>query len=80
LGVRSWPIVSDGKIVGMIDAASAVAETGGVLYPDQPLSVALEKMGSAHVDVLPVVSRADMRKILGVVTMPDVLAAYGVKC
>ena len=30
------------------------------IYPDQPLSLALEKMGEAGIDVLPVVSRADV--------------------
>jgi CIC family chloride channel protein len=79
-GVRAWPVVRSGRIIGMIDASSGVVEAAGMLYPDQPLSAALEKMGSAQVDVLPVVSRADICKILGVVTMPDVLAAYGVKC
>ena len=47
------------------------------IYPDQSLSLALEKMGSGGVDTLPVVSRADIRQFLGVLTLPDILNAYG---
>jgi CBS domain-containing protein len=47
------------------------------LHPDHPLSVALERMGSTHLDALPVVSRADVRKLEGVVTVQDVLSFYG---
>jgi hypothetical protein len=35
-------------------------------------------MGKFHFDVLPVVHRADIHKLEGVVTLPDVLNAYGV--
>ena len=48
------------------------------LHSDQTLSLALERMGTAKLHVLPVVSRADARHFLGIVTLPDVLAAYGV--
>jgi chloride channel protein, CIC family len=47
------------------------------LHPDHPLSVALERMGTTHLDALPVVSRADVRKLEGVVTVQDVLSFYG---
>jgi chloride channel protein, CIC family len=47
------------------------------LHPDHPLSVALERMGTTHLDVLPVVSRADVHKLEGVVTVQDVLSFYG---
>jgi hypothetical protein len=33
---------------------------------------------AAKVDVLPVVSRANVRDLLGVVVLPDVLSSYGV--
>ena len=48
------------------------------IHVDQPLSLALERMGSAGVDVLAVVSRADRSEILGVVTLQAVLKAYGI--
>ena len=47
------------------------------IYPDQSLSMALEQMGAAGVDSLPVVSRANHRQLLGVLTLPDILNAYG---
>ncbi len=48
------------------------------VHTDHPLSLALERMGTAGVDAIPVVSRADIRRIYGVLTLPNVLAAYGV--
>jgi CBS domain-containing protein len=35
-------------------------------------------MSKYHLDVLPVVHRADLHKLEGVVTLPDVLDAYGI--
>jgi CIC family chloride channel protein len=49
------------------------------IYPDHPLSLALERMGSAGTDTLPVVSRANRRRVQGVITVADVLRAYGLK-
>jgi len=40
--------------------------------------LALERMGAHQIEVLPVVSRADIHKLEGVVTLHDVLDAYGV--
>ena len=48
------------------------------VHEDHSLHVALERMGATQLDVLPVVSRADIHKLLGVVVLQDVLAAYGV--
>ena len=48
------------------------------LHSDQPLGLALARMGDTGHNVLPVVSRANARTIIGVVTLADVLHAYGV--
>jgi CIC family chloride channel protein len=48
------------------------------LHPDHSLTLALERMGAMRCTVLPVVSRADIRQLLGLVTLEDVLEAYGV--
>jgi CIC family chloride channel protein len=48
------------------------------VHPDHNLSIALERMGSSGQTVLPVVSRANVRKLMGVITLDDVLGAYGV--
>lgn len=47
------------------------------LHVDHPLSAALERMGATHLDVLPVVSRADIHQMEGVVTLKDILDSYG---
>jgi CIC family chloride channel protein len=49
------------------------------IHADQPLHMALEGMGEAGLDVLPVVSRANIHHLMGVVVLPDVLNLYGVK-
>ncbi len=48
------------------------------LHPDQGLDLALERMGANQIEILPVVSRADVHKLEGIVTLRDVLDAYGV--
>ena len=48
------------------------------VHPDHALSVALERMGSLGINLLPVVNRANRRQMFGVVTLGDVLKAYGV--
>ncbi len=49
------------------------------VHNDQPLSRALARMGDTGHNVLPVVSRANARIMLGVVTLTDILKAYGVE-
>jgi len=48
------------------------------VHTDHALHIALERMSSAHIDILPVVNRADVHKLEGVVTLRDVLDSYGV--
>ena len=81
-----------GGVVSLSTLQKALQESGGAsrrlkefvnvcefphLHGDHPLSVALERMGTTHLDVLPVVSRADVHKLEGVVTLHDVLSFYG---
>ncbi len=47
------------------------------VHLDQSLDLALERMGSAGLDVLPVVSRANVRELEGIVALRDVMSAYG---
>jgi CIC family chloride channel protein len=49
------------------------------VHPDQGLDLALERMGANQIEILPVVNRADVHKLEGIVTLRDVLNAYGVK-
>jgi CIC family chloride channel protein len=48
------------------------------VHPDQSLDLALERMGSAQLEALPVVSRMDVHKLEGIVTLHDVLDSFGV--
>jgi CIC family chloride channel protein len=48
------------------------------IHPDQGLDVALDRMGANQIELLPVVSRADVHKLEGVITLRSVLDAYGV--
>jgi CIC family chloride channel protein len=48
------------------------------VHSDHALHLALERMSDARVDILPVVSRADVHNLEGIVTMKDVLDSYGV--
>jgi CIC family chloride channel protein len=47
------------------------------VHPDQGLDLALERMGANQIEILPVVNRADVHKLEGMVTLRDVLDAYG---
>jgi chloride channel protein, CIC family len=40
--------------------------------------LALERMGANQIEILPVVNRADVHKLEGILTLRDVLDAYGV--
>jgi chloride channel protein, CIC family len=48
------------------------------LHSDQSLDVALDRLGATHTDLLPVVSRANVHQLVGVVRLRDVLKSYGV--
>jgi chloride channel protein, CIC family len=48
------------------------------VHEDHLLHVALDRMGASQLDLLPVVSRANVHQLEGVVTLEDALAIYGV--
>ncbi len=48
------------------------------VHADQGVDVALERMGHSGYNVLPVVSRSNVRQLEGIVTLDDILEAYGV--
>jgi CIC family chloride channel protein len=80
-----------GQLVGMLDGAeisraAAASETGKKLvdlkglplvhaHPDHSLETVLVKLGRLGVSELPVVSRKDPNKLLGMISMRDVAAA-----
>jgi CIC family chloride channel protein len=48
------------------------------VHPDHGLDLALERMGVNQLEILPVVGRANVYELKGIVTLRDVLDAYGV--
>jgi len=48
------------------------------VHADHSLDLALARMGEMHADLLPVVGRANVHELLGVVRLGDVLKSYGV--
>jgi chloride channel protein, CIC family len=91
---RTWLVMDRRGVVGVINLSSleqALAEGADKkvgelvdalvfphVHPDQGLELALERMGANRIEILPVVNRADVHKLEGIVTLSDVLNAYGV--
>lgn len=48
------------------------------VHADHSLAFALERMGTSGLDVLPVVSRANVREVEGIITLADILETLGV--
>jgi CIC family chloride channel protein len=48
------------------------------VHSDQGLDLVLERMGVNHLELLPVVGRANVHELKGIVMLRDVLDAYGV--
>jgi CIC family chloride channel protein len=92
--VRTWLVTDRRGLVGVINlerlerelAEAADKKLGELMdalvfphvHPDQGLDLALERMGANQIELLPVVNRADVHKLEGIVTLRDVLNAYGV--
>ncbi|MGA2215586.1 MAG: chloride channel protein [Bryobacteraceae bacterium] len=49
------------------------------LHMDHPLDIALRRMAQTKLNFLPVVGRADIRDLRGMVSLSDILQAYGVQ-
>lgn len=89
---NSWPVGENGVVRGVItrreiDAAPPGAtlvrdllkpDTYPYVHTDHPLSFALERMRNANVDVLPVVSRANIHELCGAISQASILHEYGV--
>ena len=62
-----------------VEALQALIAHAPHLHLDHTLHVALARMGESGLDLLPVVSREDLRHVIGTVALRDVLATYGVE-
>jgi len=92
--VRTWLVTDRRGVIGVINLSRLERELAegadknlselvdALVFPhvhsDQGLDLALERMGANQIEILPVVSRADVHKLEGIVTLRDVLDAYGV--
>jgi CIC family chloride channel protein len=69
-------------LAALVGAADGTAPSTATelphLHTDHTLGLALERMGTSKLHVLPVVSRANIRQILGIAVLEDVLDAFGV--
>ena len=88
-----YPVVRKGELIGMVSSNDILASvTKGDLdrevfiiserkvitvYPDQSLLVAFHKLRRFHVSRLPVVSRVNRRKILGIITAENIASKFG---
>jgi CIC family chloride channel protein len=91
-GGDAWPIFEGERFEGMISKMEldrALSEGRAWLIPapaseqaphvhsDHTLDVVLHRMGAAGLKTLPVISRKDVHKLEGIVTIEDVLKVYG---
>jgi CIC family chloride channel protein len=92
--LRTWLMTDRRGVVGVINLSRLERElaegpekklgelVNALVFPhvhsDQGLDLALDRMGANQIEILPVVSRADVHKLEGVVTLRDVLDSYGV--
>ena len=90
---EAWPVVDERGLAGMItvgELAEASVRAGDIplgealdiketphLHDDHLLDIALERMGAAGANILPVVSRLDIRNLEAIVTLQDVMRVYG---
>lgn len=65
---KLWEILNGHRMFGEVP----------YVHPDHSLSLAMERMGASGANVLPVVSRANLRQLIGVVVLDDILNTYGV--
>jgi CIC family chloride channel protein len=93
--VRTWLVTDRRGVVGVINLSWLEREltegadktlgelVDALVFPhvhaDHGLDLALERMGANQIEMLPVVNRANVHKLEGIVTLRDVLDAYGVR-
>jgi CIC family chloride channel protein len=92
--LRTWLVADEGSVLGVLNWTQLESAAAGGpekklaelfasldfphVHSDQALHLALERMSGDRLDLLPVVNRADIHRLEGVVTLRDVLDAYGV--
>jgi CBS domain-containing protein len=73
---------SNKTVADVLEAIAEHAHAGGEslahVHIDHSLAMALERMGASGLNVLPVVSRANVQQLMGIVILDDILNTYGV--
>ncbi len=88
-----YPILKNGLLVGMVarsDIKQAITKEEQeksvleiaekkviTIYPDQSLMVAFHKLDRFHVSRLPVVSRINDKKMIGIITAENIVSRFG---
>ncbi|MGQ4891627.1 MAG: chloride channel protein [Candidatus Njordarchaeia archaeon] len=88
-----FPVIKDGKLIGKIRAddvirvpihlapkynvSNIMSKGYQVIYKEDSIKKAIEKMSSGGVEVLFVVEREDPKKLVGILTKTDLIKAYG---
>ncbi|HIP25132.1 MAG TPA: CBS domain-containing protein [Archaeoglobus profundus] len=89
-GYMGYPVIENGKLVGIITfndvervgigekikVSDAMTRNVIVAYPDENLRIVLEKMVKYKIGRLPVVSRDDKTKLLGIISKRDIIREY----
>ena len=94
LGVHQWPVVENDMLIGLateralreiaLETAPVVSESlpADGIYPfvhvDNTVGQVLERLGAEGVELMPVVSRANIHQLLGVITAVEAIKAYGI--
>ncbi len=91
--ITGYPVLNNGLMIGMVsrsDIARACARRQGYrmiesiaersivkIYSDQSLMVAFHRLRKFHISRLPVVSRLNNRRVIGLITAEDIVNKFG---
>jgi len=91
--ISGFPILKNGRLLGMIAKSNMSAAIGRKegskkiehlcekkvikIYPDQSLLVAFHRLKRFQISRLPVVSRLDDKRIVGIITAQDIVKKFG---
>ena len=78
VGILTMQDLERGLSSGFKTAGDACVRDLEVAYPDEPVSLALERMSRKDLGRLPVVSHLDPTKLEGILTRADVIHAYDI--
>jgi CIC family chloride channel protein len=91
--ISGYPVLRNGRLIGMVSKSNLKAQVAKKnelqhveficekkvikIYPDQSLLVAFHRLKRFQVSRLPVVSRLDDKKIIGIITAQDIVKNFG---